>query len=257
MSDEFEAAMAAAPGAEDDAAEDGTAASMSLDAFGDAMADADGAGEDDGTDKDVRELQQVWINERTAHMDLLPHRMELVQELREFMQNQEGVIEEMKTKGQTVEASCLQQDVDRIRYMCSSYLRARLFKIERWAVHLRENEELRSRAHPAELAYWERYLAIREKHFRSEVLDYLPAQYQNMDTKDDDKDVDMVERPQDDRHVFFRAQEDLENVQIGEEDATPVMEGDILCVPYNTIAGFLEGDKHGEGGAPRARGVLL
>ena len=38
MSDEFEAAMAAAPGAEDDAAEDGTAASMSLDAFGDAMA---------------------------------------------------------------------------------------------------------------------------------------------------------------------------------------------------------------------------
>ena len=67
----------------------------------------------------------------------------------------------------------------------------------------------------------------------------------------------MVERPQDDRHVFFRAQEDLENVQIGEEDATPVMEGDILCVPYNTIAGFLEGDKHGEGGAPRARGVLL
>ena len=59
---------------------------------------------------------------------------------------------------------------------------------------------------------------------------------------------------------FFRAQDvnaQEINVQIGEEDATPVLEGDILCVPYNTIAGFLEGDKHGEGGAPRARGVLL
>ena len=60
-----------------------------------------------------------------------------------------------------------------------------------------------------------------------------------------------------DQHVFFKALEDLGSVQIGEDDATPVMPDDILCVPYDTIEGFLHGDKQGEGGAAAARGILL
>ena len=67
----------------------------------------------------------------------------------------------------------------------------------------------------------------------------------------------MVVRPKKDRHVFFKALEDCGSVQIGEDDPTPVMKDDILCVPYDTVDGFLQGDKHGEGGTAGARGVLL
>jgi GINS complex subunit 4 len=182
---------------------------------------------------------------------------DLVQELQEQMKNQEATIAEMQQAGDTIFASCLQMDVDRVRFMLASYARTRIFKIHKYHIHIEKDEEMQDRMTDHERAWWERYCEMRKKHFNSEVLDYCPVQYNQMDAVKPDYDVDMVDRPKKDQHVFFKALEDLGSVQIGEDDATPVMPDDILCVPYDTIEGFLHGDKQGEGGAAAARGILL
>lgn len=133
----------------------------------------------------------------------------------------------------------------------------RVFVCVRYYLHLEQDEEVAARMSEQERAYWQRYSDMRKKHFNSEVLDYCPVQYNQMDAVKSDYDVDMVARPKKDQHVFFKALEDCGSVQIGEDDPTPVMKDDILCVPYDTIDGFLHGDKQGEGGAAGARGVLL
>ena len=76
MSEEFDAALASVPGAE----EDGDPASMEtfsdfVDGFGSAgEPDEAMADEDDDPAADVKAMQQALVNERVAHMDLLPHR---------------------------------------------------------------------------------------------------------------------------------------------------------------------------------------
>ena len=182
---------------------------------------------------------------------------DLVQELQDQMNNQQATIDELQQAGETLDASCLQMDVDRVRFMLVSYARTRLFKIQKYYLHLEKDEEMQARMSDHERAYWERYVEMRKKHFNSEVLDYCPVQYNQIDAVKADYDVDMVVRPKKDQHVFFKALEDCGSVQIGEDAPTPVMKDDILCVPYDTIDGFLQGDKQGEGGTVGARGVLL
>ena len=180
-----------------------------------------------------------------------------MQELQDLMKNQQEQIDELQQAGDTMMASCLQLDVDRVRHMVVAYARQRIFKIQKFSVYLQGDEEMQVRMTEHERGFWERYCEMRQKHFQSEVLDYLPVQYNQMDAVKADYDVDMVVRPKRDQHVFFKATEDLGAVQIGEEDPTPVMSDDILCVPYSTVEGFLEGDKFAEGGAANVRGVLL
>ena len=76
MSEEFDAAMASVPGAE----EEGDGADDSFSDFGAFGASGDGddnegmVDEDDDPAADVKAMQQAMVNERVAHMDLLPHR---------------------------------------------------------------------------------------------------------------------------------------------------------------------------------------
>ena len=56
---------------------------------------------------------------------------ELVAELQEQMKNQQATIDALQQAGQTLYASCLQMDVDRVRFMVVSYARCRIFKIQR------------------------------------------------------------------------------------------------------------------------------
>jgi GINS complex subunit 4 len=211
----------------------------------------DGDGEDEDPAKDVKEMQQVLVNERCASMDVLANRFDLVFELHGQVQNQEGAIEEFKAEGQSQEATCLQMDVDRVTYLYKSYMRVRLSKIEKFAMHLKGDEEMRSRLHEHEVGYWERYMALWEGHMRSEVLNDLPPQYQGLDNQKKDYDVDMVVRPLQQGHVFFRAQEDVGAVSIGEEE-TEVYANDILCAPYCSVAQLIRPGPDGV-----VRGVLL
>lgn len=75
--DDFDAAMASIPAKDtDDAAPEG-AMDDDFDAFGGAFGAADDAGagdEDEDPAADVKSMAQVLMNERAAHMDLLPHR---------------------------------------------------------------------------------------------------------------------------------------------------------------------------------------
>lgn len=52
-------------------------------------------------------------------------------ELQEQMKNQQATIDALQQAGQTLDASCLQMDVDRVRFMVVSYARCRIFKIQR------------------------------------------------------------------------------------------------------------------------------
>ena len=74
MSDEFDAMLASVPGGADEEEENDPA---SMEAFSDFLGGAEAEDEDEDEDDpaaDVKAMQQALVNERVAHMDLLPHR---------------------------------------------------------------------------------------------------------------------------------------------------------------------------------------
>jgi len=109
-------------------------------------------------------------------------------------------------------------DVDRVTFLLKSYVRQRIFKIEKFAMHLKDDEHMRSRLTEDELRYWARYISLWEEHVHSEVLHDLPPQYNQLDGNKRDYDVDMIVRPSRSEHVFFKAAEDVGSLKIGEEE---------------------------------------
>ncbi|KAJ8935672.1 hypothetical protein NQ314_012693 [Rhamnusium bicolor] len=101
----------------------------------------DNEDEIDLTPAEVIELmEEAWINEKFAP-EILPHKSELVEALL-------GQISHMEENLRDVESidfknSIHQLEVDRLRFLVSSYLRTRLEKIETYVAHILQQEEQR------------------------------------------------------------------------------------------------------------------
>ncbi|EDO26653.1 predicted protein, partial [Nematostella vectensis] len=131
------------------------------------------------------------------------------------------------------------QQIDRIRYVLSSYLRTRLQKIEKHVVHILEQEASRdadepSRLSPEELQYAKEYADNMESLFKSLVLQHMPPNMQSIDRKKS------VPRPNLDSYVFFKVLEDQEQVMIDpEEQPIDLEKGAQHIMRYSAVAPLL------------------
>ncbi|KAL3864572.1 hypothetical protein ACJMK2_006238 [Sinanodonta woodiana] len=186
----------------------------------------------------LSKLEEAWLNEKFAE-DLLEAKTDLVECMMEQISEMEDNIHRAK-KGD-FKVSIHRLEIDRIRYVLSSYLRSRLTKIEKFATHLLEEEKLRkddepSKLSPEEFTFAKDYDKLLESHLRNLALRHMPAHIQTLDPKQ------TAVRPNLDKYVFLRVNEDTEGVLVEEEtldtgeEIVDMKKGDQHIMRYRPVA---------------------
>ncbi|XP_068709634.1 DNA replication complex GINS protein SLD5-like [Montipora capricornis] len=184
----------------------------------------------------LAQLEEAWINEKFAP-ELLESKADLVECMLDQIKEMEGNLKKVK-QGDVV-ASLHKLEIDRIRYILSSYTRTRIEKIEKHVVHVLEQEAARdenesSRLSPEELQYAKDYADNMEGLMKSLALQHMPANMQNIDRKK------AVPRPNMDKYVFLKVLENQEQVMIDpEEDPIDMENGAQHIMRYSAIAPLL------------------
>nr|XP_044987268.1 DNA replication complex GINS protein SLD5 isoform X3 [Jaculus jaculus] len=136
----------------------------------------------------IGRLEQAWMNEKFAP-ELLESKSEIVECVMEqlehmfFFQQEENL---RRAKREDLKVSIHRMEMERIRYVLSSYLRCRLMKIEKFFPHVLEKEKARPAEEPSclspeEFAFAREYMAHTETHLKNVALKHMPPNLQKLD----------------------------------------------------------------------------
>ncbi|XP_054421952.1 DNA replication complex GINS protein SLD5 [Pteronotus mesoamericanus] len=186
----------------------------------------------------IERLEQAWMNEKFAP-DLLESKPEIVECVMEQLDHMEENLRRAK-KGD-LKVGIHRMEMERIRYVLSSYLRCRLMKIEKFFPHVLEKEKTRheeepSILSPAELAFAKEYMVNTETYLRNVALKHMPPNLQKVDL------LRSVPKPDLDSYVFLRVKERQENILVEPETdeqrdyVIDLEEGSQHLIRYKTIA---------------------
>ncbi|XP_006097127.1 DNA replication complex GINS protein SLD5 [Myotis yumanensis] len=186
----------------------------------------------------IERLEQAWMNEKFAP-DLLESKPEIVECVMEQLDHMEENLRRAK-KGD-LKISIHRMEIERIRYVLSSYLRCRLMKIEKFFPHVLEKERTRheeepSSLSPEEFAFAREYMANIETYLKNVALKHMPPNLQKVDL------LRSVPKPDLDSYVFLRVKERQENILVEPETdeqrdyVIDLEEGSQHLIRYKTIA---------------------
>ncbi|CAI5783243.1 DNA replication complex GINS protein SLD5 isoform X1 [Podarcis muralis] len=161
----------------------------------------------------LRSLEQAWMNEKFSP-ELLESKSEVVDCVVEQLEHMEANLK--RAERGDLKVSIHRMEVERIRYILSSYLRCRLRKIEKYFPHVLEKEKTRAEGEPAllspeEFAFAKEYMANIEAHLRNVALKHMPPNLQKVDL------LKSVPKPNLDSFVFLRVKERQENILVEPE----------------------------------------
>ncbi|GAQ85666.1 hypothetical protein KFL_002480040 [Klebsormidium nitens] len=189
-------------------------------------------------------LKRAWRDEKAAP-EILPYQEELLERVKEQVEFQEELIQDSQSDPNLETIVTLYKlDVDRIKFLMRSYLRTRLEKIEKHAIHIAGGDSVK-RLSPKELNYLEKFCDMLDQYMDRAVLSELPATYNKLlhQYESEGKEPDMVPRPDLDTFVFARAKEHLGLIELderGDENPVTITEGELFIIRYRLIRGFLE-----------------
>ncbi|XP_007907409.2 DNA replication complex GINS protein SLD5 [Callorhinchus milii] len=186
----------------------------------------------------IQKLEEAWLNEKFSP-DLLENKSEIVECVMEQLNHMESNLQRAK-KGD-LKVTIHRMEIERIRYILSSYLRSRLQKIEKYYPHILEKEKSRSDADPSylspeEFAFAKEYMANCETCMKKIALKHMPPNLQALDLSK------AVPKPNLDSFVFLRVNERQENILVEPETdeqreyAIDLDEGSQHLMRYRTIA---------------------
>ncbi|KAM5264826.1 DNA replication complex GINS protein SLD5 [Ctenodactylus gundi] len=186
----------------------------------------------------IGRLEQAWMNEKFAP-ELLESKPEIVECVMEQLDHMEENLK--RVKKEDLKVSIHRMEMERIRYVLSSYLRCRLVKIEKFFPHVLEKERTRpegepSRLSPEEFAFAKEYMIHTEAYLRNVALKHMPPNLQKVDL------LRTVPKPDLDSYVFLRVKERQENILVEPEAdeqkdyVIDLEEGSQHLIRYKTIA---------------------
>ncbi|KAM6106817.1 DNA replication complex GINS protein SLD5 [Pterocles gutturalis] len=181
---------------------------------------------------------QAWLNEKFAP-ELLESKPEIVECVVEQLDHMEANLKRAK-KGD-LKVSVHRMEIERIRYVLSSYLRCRLVKIEKFFPHVLEKEKSRAEGEPSilspeEFAFAKEYMANTETYLKNVALKHMPPNLQKVSL------LKSVPKPNLDAFVFLRVLERQENILVEPETdeqreyTIDLEEGSQHLIRYKTIA---------------------
>lgn len=130
-----------------------------------------------------------------------------------------------------------QMELERIKYIATSYLRCRLKKIETFTRCILSEDDEREpgqkRLSDAERTYAERFMGLLTKHFHQVAIQHMPQNLQEESTRD-------TVTPNLMSHIFLRANESVASVIVGLNDEEVDLErGSLHVMPYKLAADLL------------------
>ncbi|KAL7276730.1 GINS complex subunit [Rhizina undulata] len=192
--------------------------------------------------RDINDLTRSWIAERTAP-EILPFQNSLLERLMERIRQQ---IELVETQTGNLDPKAnfrlilIQTELERVKFLVRSYLRARIHKIDTQALYILATPSARNHLSPTELSYLKSHLALLNSHFLASFLRNFPEQLRRLD--DTAGGISMIEEPDMDGAVFCKVVKDVENrlVRIPGTDAEfELRKGDIYVVRYSAVRAFV------------------
>ncbi|XP_075895064.1 DNA replication complex GINS protein SLD5 isoform X1 [Nelusetta ayraudi] len=186
----------------------------------------------------IGKLEEAWLNEKFSP-ELLENKSEVVECVMEQLTHMEDNLQRVK-KGDA-KAGIHRMEIDRIRFMLSSYLRSRLQKIEKFFPHVLERQNSRKAGEPSllspeEFSFAKEYYANTESYLRVVALRRMPSNLQSVDM------LKAVPEPCLDSFVFLRVKERQENILVEPETddqreyVVDLEEGSQHLMRYRTIA---------------------
>jgi GINS complex subunit 4 len=128
----------------------------------------------------------------------------------------------------------LQTELERFKFLVRSYLRARISKIDAYALHHLTAPDTKAKLSPSEVQYATAHTTLLHQHYRASFLSQFPAYLQRMD--DSQGGVSMVETPDTDKAVFVRGLRDVGEVWVeGTDTAFEMRRGDVFVVRWAAV----------------------
>lgn len=187
-------------------------------------------------------LTTAWRNEKLSP-EILQYEDDMVEAVKEAIDEREEMIEDAEEEiannakvedggNKILSASqyWYRKEVERIRFILHSYLRVRLWKIQKYTLYFLSDEESWNRLSAAEQQFATNYSSLGERHFKDCFLRDLPKKYQKID------DREMLVVPDLRKFVVFQANEDRENVMIENgKHHVNLQKGNIFVASYTNF----------------------
>ena len=175
---------------------------------------------------DVIELLTIaWRNEKLAP-ELLEYEQEYVERVKQAIDDKENEIEDMEDEiisntssnanninmdnAKIISSSLywFKKEIERIKYILHSYLRIRLWKIQKYVYYILSDEIQYNRLSQKEQKFAQKYINLNERHFKNCFLRDLPSKYQTL------TEPEMIVKPNLNKFVVIKANENNDNILI-------------------------------------------
>lgn len=186
----------------------------------------------------LQQLIRHWMNERHSP-DILPNEGELLAGLLDHIRSQSETVQLLRTDPSSSEEEhfrivLVQTEVERVKFIVRSYLRTRLFKIEKFARYIMTSPQVQQQLSESEVEHARRFARLTDQHFYHSVLQSLPETQQTLD--DQPPFVpSMVTEPDKGRAVFVLARQDCPPVRLPDGTALDMRKGHISLTPYSVV----------------------
>ncbi|OAD56495.1 DNA replication complex GINS protein SLD5 [Eufriesea mexicana] len=182
-------------------------------------------------------IEKAWLNEKFAP-EILPHESDLVDCMLQQITHMEENMKRLD-KGD-LRLMIHRMEVDRIKFVVSSYLRTRLEKIEKYTIHILSQEVNRSSEEcyltAAELQFAKEFLANIETLFKTIALQYMPGNFQVFEVNK------LTVKPNMQTYVFLRTNNRVNGIILpGSMDEEIDLEpGSQHIIQYSAIADLVK-----------------
>ncbi|XP_012172206.1 DNA replication complex GINS protein SLD5 [Bombus affinis] len=182
-------------------------------------------------------IEEAWLNEKFAP-EILPHRSDLIECMLQQITHMEENMKRLD-KGD-LRLMIHRMELDRIKYVISNYLRARLEKIEKYTIYILSQEANRSSEDcylsVAELQFAKEFLASIETLFKTVALQHMPGNFQTFEVDT------LAVKPNMQAYVFLRANDRINGILLpGSMDEEIDLEpGSQHIIQYSAIADLVK-----------------
>ncbi|TIA87159.1 hypothetical protein E3P99_03345 [Wallemia hederae] len=185
----------------------------------------------------LTQLIRAWVAERGAPV-LLEWQGEMVDEVMSQVEEQTKIVDSLKSDDRSTDEEhfqliLVQTEVERAKYVITSYVRARLSKIEEFAQYITLNPASHRNLSGIELSHARKYWRLVETHYQTSILQGLPTAMRGLDDNHNGKS--MIAEPDQDTAVFIRARRNVGEVQLPQQ-SIQLEKNDNYLVRYRDVA---------------------
>ncbi|KAL1530747.1 hypothetical protein AB1Y20_001646 [Prymnesium parvum] len=179
------------------------------------------------------------MNEKFAP-EILQHKSDLVDTIQQLLETQAERITELSERDFLLR-SIYEMERERVEYLLRVYLRTRLQKITKYAIHIGTSVEVQSRLSESERSFAQQYLELYKEHMDASIWNSADCEMLPAKLKDLSKMATLAVQPKTSSHVFARVMRDCEPFTLSDraEEQVELKRGELVLLPYQPLANLI------------------